>query len=101
MNKREIKSRLKTLDKVEARWRKLRMNADDGSESCELCAESRGPGGVFPNKTGCCCDCTYVLVYETVCTNKGGPLDRARSRNSIRPIMDAIRKMRKYLKAQQ
>jgi hypothetical protein len=89
MTKREIKARLKTLDKVEAMWREERFE-EWMSRKCPLCE-------LYLNPAYTCFECTVTLASVGSCINI---CHRGQLKNSIRPIMDAIRKMRKYLEAQ-
>jgi hypothetical protein len=93
MNKREIRARLKTLDKVEKQWRTERFKEWDTRE-CYLCVESFNITQGDPDEVDECSVCT-ATISGFICTTV---VDVARRRNSIRPITDAIRKMRKYLK---
>lgn len=93
MTRTEIEQRLETLDKLEARWQRLGLDADQGADDCELCREAISLG---------CSDCTWMLCSGSTCLiGLDAPLGDVHRLNSTTPITKAIRKMRTWLKKQE
>lgn len=90
MRKAEIEQRLETLDKVEADWIKWKFLPE--RPGCEMCYEDTRLGGPH------CGSCTCTLALPEHCWVY---LREAEELLSVRPILDAISKMRTWLKKQE